>query len=115
VLPFDLAEAPAALVHRGGEAAALWGGAAVDVLVNNGGISSRSPAEDTAVEVDAKVMHVDYLAPVALAKGVLHGMLAQHSGSLVVVSSVQGRLALPFRTSYAGAKHALHGFFEVCA
>ena len=25
---------------------------------------------------------------------------------------MQGRVALPFRTSYAASKHALHGFFE---
>jgi short-subunit dehydrogenase len=57
-------------------------------------------------------MAIDYFAPVALTKGTLPAMLKEQSGQVVVVSSVQGRLALPFRTSYGGAKHALHGYFE---
>lgn len=52
MLPFDLASPPAELLGLGARAAALWGANQVDVLVNNGGISSRSPAEDTALEVD---------------------------------------------------------------
>lgn len=111
VLPFDLCEPAAALLAKGKAAERLWG-APVDVLVNNGGISSRSPAEETSLDVDAKVMAIDYLAPVALAKAVLPSMLARRKGHLVVTTSVQGRLAIPFRTSYAAAKHALHGFFE---
>lgn len=112
VLPFDLAADPEVLLGKGKEAAALWGGDLVDVLVNNGGISSRGACEDTSLGVDAKLIAVDYLAQVAIAKGALGPMLKRRSGHLVVVSSVQGRLAIPFRTSYSGAKHALHGFFE---
>lgn len=119
VLVLDLAADPAVLrAQAAGEAQRLWG-APVDVLVNNGGISSRSPAEETTLEVDSRVMAVNYLGPVALTKGVLPRMLQDQGesgesggGHLVVVSSVQGRLAIPFRTSYAAAKHALHGFFE---
>jgi NAD(P)-dependent dehydrogenase (short-subunit alcohol dehydrogenase family) len=39
------------MLGLGAQAAALWGASKVDVLVNNGGISSRSPAEDTSLEV----------------------------------------------------------------
>lgn len=51
ILPFDLASPPSELLGLGAQAAALWGASKVDVLVNNGGISSRSPAEDTSLEV----------------------------------------------------------------
>jgi len=112
VLVLDLAGEPAALAARAqGRAEQLWA-APIDILVNTGGISSRSPAEDTTLEVDGRVMAVNFGGPVALTKGVLPSMLAQGSGHVVVISSVQGRLAIPFRTSYAAAKHALHGFFE---
>jgi len=30
----------------------------------------------------------------------------------VVISSVQGKLGIPFRSAYAASKHALHGFFD---
>lgn len=76
------------------------------------GPHSRSPAEMTEIDVDKKLMAIDYFAPVALTKSVLPSMLERRKGHLVVTSSVQGRLAIPFRTSYAAAKHALHGYFE---
>ena len=50
-------------------------------------------------QVDARLMAVDFLAPVALTKSVLGGMLKRRAGKVIVVSSVQGRLAIPFRTS----------------
>jgi short-subunit dehydrogenase len=30
----------------------------------------------------------------------------------VAVSSVQGKIGIPFRSAYAASKHALHGFFD---
>lgn len=30
----------------------------------------------------------------------------------MVISSVQGKLGIPFRSAYAASKHALHGFFD---
>ena len=39
-------------------------------------------------------------------------MLARNSGRLVAVSSIAGLVATPYRSSYAAAKHALHGYFE---
>lgn len=41
----------------------------VDILVNNGGISVRSDVMSTAVDVDLKVMVVNYFGSVALTKG----------------------------------------------
>eukprot|EP00656_Telonema_subtile_P018305 TRINITY_DN19878_c0_g1_i1.p1 TRINITY_DN19878_c0_g1~~TRINITY_DN19878_c0_g1_i1.p1 ORF type:complete len:316 (+),score=64.26 TRINITY_DN19878_c0_g1_i1:87-1034(+) len=111
VLAFDLESPCEQLAQHGATAGALYG-RPVDILVNNGGVSSRSPAEHTSVAVDQRLMQINYIAPVALTKAVLPGMLTQQRGQLVVLSSVQGRLALPFRTSYSASKHALHGFFE---
>ena len=33
-------------------------------------------------------------------------------GSIGVVSSVQGKIGIPYRTSYAASKHALQGYFD---
>lgn len=41
----------------------------VDILVNNGGISVRADVMSTAVDVDLKVMVVNYFGSVALTKG----------------------------------------------
>jgi short-subunit dehydrogenase len=111
VVPLDLA-APAASMTEAAAAAAAALGAPIDILILNGGISSRSAAEDTTIDVDELVMRVNFLSSVALCKACLSDMLARRNGRIVVVSSMQGRVALPFRTSYAASKHALHGFFE---
>ena len=41
----------------------------VDVLINNAGVSSRSLALDTTMEVERYVMEVNFFGPVALTKG----------------------------------------------
>eukprot|EP00041_Stephanoeca_diplocostata_P009645 m.150553 g.150553 ORF g.150553 m.150553 type:complete len:167 (-) comp17828_c0_seq3:521-1021(-) len=62
--------------------------------------------------MDIRVMNVNYMAPVVLSKAVLPSMLLQKQGSIAVMSSVQGKLALPFRAPYCASKHAVHGFFD---
>jgi len=83
----------------------------VDVLINNGGVSQRSLVEETDLAIDRRLMEVDYLGTVGLTKAVLPSMLERGEGRIVVVSSLVGKFGTPFRSSYAGAKHALHGFF----
>lgn len=85
---------------------------AVDMLVNNAGISQRGSAVETDLSVDRRIMAVNYFGPVALSKIVLPQMLARGSGHIVVISSVVGKFATPGRTSYSASKHALHGYFN---
>ena len=84
----------------------------VDMLINNGGISQRSPIIETAIDVDKKLMEVDYLGTIGLSKALLPHFVANKKGHYVVVSSLMGKFSSPFRSAYCGAKHALHGFFD---
>lgn len=84
----------------------------VDLLINNGGISQRSPIIETSIDVDKKLMEVDYLGTVALTKALLPHFMNQKSGQFVTVTSLMGKFASPYRSGYCGAKHALHGFFD---
>ncbi|MSU24156.1 MAG: SDR family oxidoreductase [Opitutus sp.] len=109
VVPLDLTRHetfPAAV----GEVLARRG--RIDVLVNNGGVSQRALAADATLEVERALMEVDYFGPVALTKAVLPAMRARHAGRIVVVSSVMGYVGTPGRSTYAAAKHALHGYFD---
>lgn len=109
LLPFDLSEAAnlqlitEAAIHLFGH---------IDILINNGGISQRSLAKDTLVNVDRKIMEVDYFGTVSLTKYLLPHFLKRKGGHFVVVTSVMGIVGTPYRSGYAAAKHALHGFFD---
>ncbi|HYG53216.1 MAG TPA: SDR family oxidoreductase [Flavobacteriales bacterium] len=84
----------------------------IDILVNNGGISQRSNARETALEIDRKIMEVNYFGNIALTKAVLPYMHKQKGGHVVVISSIAGKFGFYLRSAYAASKHALHGFYE---
>lgn len=84
----------------------------IDVLINNAGISYRGVAVDTDISVDIKLMVVNYFGHVALTKAVLPYMIKRKMGHIVAVSSVQGKLAIPYRSCYTASKHATQGFFD---
>lgn len=109
ILPLDLSQG-GTLALMTEAAVQLFG--RVDILINNGGISQRSLAKETTVDVDRKIMEVDYFGAVALTKYLLPHLLKQKSGHIVAVSSVMGMIGTPYRSGYAAAKHALHGFFD---
>jgi dehydrogenase/reductase SDR family protein 7B len=109
VLPLDLSVTDT-LESKAKEALDRFGH--VDILVNNGGISVRAPAKDTKLEVDRKIMEIDYFGHVALTKAVLPSMLERKTGYIVVTTSIAGIISVPLRSAYCAAKHALHGFFE---
>lgn len=84
----------------------------IDVLFNNAGISQRGSVLETDMAVYQKIMNLNFFGVVALTKAVLPFMQQQKSGSIVVTSSISGKLATPMRSGYCASKHALHGFFD---
>ncbi len=84
----------------------------IDLLINNGGISQRSLVEETPLDVDRKLMEVNFFGTVALTKAVLPYMLKVGYGQIAVVTSVVGKFGFPLRSAYSASKHALQGFFD---
>ena len=84
----------------------------IDILINNGGISQRSFVKDTSLDVDRRIMEVNYFGAIALTKFLLPHFLKQKGGHFVVVSSLTGKFGTPYRSGYAASKHALHGFYD---
>ena len=84
----------------------------IDLLVLNGGMSSRSSFLDTNITVDQLLMNVNYLSGAAISKGIVPSMVSRKSGAIVWISSVQGKIGTPFRTSYAASKFAVQGYCE---
>ena len=52
----------------------------IDILINNAGISQRSKAIDTSIEVDRKIMELDHFSKVAMTKALLPSFIARKSG-----------------------------------
>jgi short-subunit dehydrogenase len=110
ILPFDLSDFDNAKNHVE-KAIAAFG--KIDILVNNGGVSQRSLIAETEFEVDKKLIEVDYLGTVALTKALLPHFIKNNKGHFVTITSLMGKFGSPYRSGYCGAKHALHGFFDV--
>uniref|UniRef100_A0A8C8E0U0 Dehydrogenase/reductase SDR family member 7B n=1 Tax=Oryzias sinensis TaxID=183150 RepID=A0A8C8E0U0_9TELE len=84
----------------------------VDVLINNAGISYRGNILDTHISVQREVMETNYFGPISLTQALLPSMVHRRSGHIVVISSVQGKIAIPSRSAYAASKHATQAFFD---
>lgn len=84
----------------------------IDVLINNAGQSYRGRVEDTSLDVDIRLMTVNYLGHVAITKAVLPYMIKEGGGHIIGVSSIQGKISIPYRSAYSASKHAFQAFFD---
>ncbi|WP_373398471.1 SDR family oxidoreductase [Algoriphagus halophilus] len=109
VLPLDL-ENLSELPEKVQKALSYFG--RVDILVNNAGIAVRDFVRNTALEIDQKLMNINYLGPITLSKLLLPQFKEQGHGQIVVISSLSGKYGVPKLAAYAAPKHALHGFYE---
>ena len=85
---------------------------AIDILINNGGISQRSLASETRLEVFEEIMAVNYFGNISLSLAVLPSMRSRKSGTIATISSVAGKFGTPYRSGYSASKFALSGFYE---
>ncbi len=109
VLPLDL-EKPLTLKLSTEAAIQIFGH--IDILINNGGIGQRSLVVETPVEVDRRIMEINYFGPIALTKNLLPHFIKRKQGHFVNISSLTGKFGTPYRSGYAASKHALHGLFD---
>ncbi|MCH2213629.1 MAG: SDR family NAD(P)-dependent oxidoreductase [Flavobacteriales bacterium] len=83
-----------------------------DLVFHAGGISQRSYANETSIEVDRRIMEVNYFGTIQLTKELLPRMIANGGGHFAIVTSLVGLFGYGVRSAYSASKHALHGFFE---
>ncbi|MGE8359346.1 SDR family NAD(P)-dependent oxidoreductase [Pseudomonas sp.] len=84
----------------------------LDLLINNAGITHRSPTCRTSPAVFRQVMAVDYQAPLELTLSALP-LLRQRRGQIVTIGSMAGWMPVLGRAGYCAAKAALSQGFEV--
>ncbi|XP_070082758.1 dehydrogenase/reductase SDR family member 7B isoform X18 [Equus przewalskii] len=100
---FDLTD-PGTIVAATAEILQCFGH--VDVLINNAGVSYRGAIVDTTMDVDKRVMETNYFGPIALTKALLPSMIQRRQGHVVAISSIQGKISLPFRSAFMDEKTA---------
>lgn len=85
---------------------------AVDVLVNNAGVITVGPVENQTVEDFHDVMESNFFSGVHCTLAVLPQMLARGRGSIVNITSIGGKVAVPHMLPYTASKFAAVGFSE---
>ncbi|GGC63080.1 SDR family oxidoreductase [Hoyosella rhizosphaerae] len=76
-------------------------------LVNNAGLAQPGAIEDVTGDLARRQMEVNVLAPAQLMRLVLPAMRERGDGRIINISSMSGRVALPFLGWYAASKYAL--------
>ena len=84
----------------------------VDCLVHCAGILMLGACEETTLEEYSKVMNTDFFGMVRMNQAVLPLMRAQGKGKIIMFSSINGLLGIPFQSAYTAAKHAVEGYAE---
>lgn len=76
----------------------------IDAVVHAAGVAAYGRTEDVPVEVFDAVVRTNLLGSVNVARHVVPVLRAQHRGSLVLVGSVIGHMAVPSMSSYVLSK-----------
>ena len=110
VIPTDVTqqEQVQALIQK---VLAQWG--RVDILISNAGEYIRAPITELDIADLQRSLDVNFFGGVYCTRAVLPPMLAQKSGHIVFVTSMDGKIGLPPDAPYVSAKFALTGFCEV--
>jgi NAD(P)-dependent dehydrogenase (short-subunit alcohol dehydrogenase family) len=100
-----------ASVDRG--AAAILGAAGrVDILINNAGNSYAGLTETFTPEAIERQYATNVIGPMRVSRAFLPGMRERKSGLVLFVSSLVGRVVVPFMGVYASSKWALEALAE---
>jgi NAD(P)-dependent dehydrogenase (short-subunit alcohol dehydrogenase family) len=84
----------------------------IDVLVNNAGVVSGGRLDEISKEDVARMTGVNVWAPIRLAQLVLPHMRERKAGTIVNISSIAGRMGVPYYATYCATKFAMRGFSE---
>jgi NAD(P)-dependent dehydrogenase (short-subunit alcohol dehydrogenase family) len=84
----------------------------IDILVNNAGVISVGPVESQTIENFRSVMDTNFFSGVHCSMTVLPQMLGRGDGTIVNISSVGGKVAVPHLLPYTASKFAVTGFSQ---
>jgi NAD(P)-dependent dehydrogenase (short-subunit alcohol dehydrogenase family) len=84
----------------------------IDALVNNAGYAQAGPMEELSMEEVRRQFETNTFGALRMAQLVLPTMRAQGAGRIVNVSTMGGRVVIPFIGSYNASKFALEAMSD---
>ncbi len=79
----------------------------IDALVNNAGYAQYGAVEEVTPEEWRAVFDVNFFGLLDVTRAVIPSMRAAGRGTIVLMSSLGGRVSVPFASPYCASKHAL--------
>ena len=83
-----------------------------DALVQCAGMLVLGSCEETETEEFRRVMDTNLLGMVRMNREVLPVMREKGGGKIVLFSSINGLMGIPFQGAYTASKHAIEGYAE---
>jgi NAD(P)-dependent dehydrogenase (short-subunit alcohol dehydrogenase family) len=87
----------------------------IDVLVNNAGVAPLTVVEETPFEVFQQAMETNFFGTLRCIQAVLPQMRQRRSGLIINISSMTGKLFVPFFSAYGATKAAVEALSESLA
>lgn len=84
----------------------------VSAVVQCAGMLVLGSCEETSLEEYTRVMNTNFLGMVRINRQVLPIMRAQKEGKIILFSSINGLMGIPFQNAYTASKHAIEGYAE---
>jgi NAD(P)-dependent dehydrogenase (short-subunit alcohol dehydrogenase family) len=109
VLPLDVTDADSV---SGAVSEVLRSAGRIDALVNSAGYGQYGAIEDVSPELWRRQFDVNFFGTLQTIQSVLPAMREARGGTIVNVSSVAGKIAIPFSAPYCASKHALEALSD---
>lgn len=84
----------------------------VDAVVHCAGIICLGPCEETTPDEYRSILETNFLGMVRMNQAALPHMRRQGNGCIIMFSSINGLLGIPFQSAYTASKHAVEGYAE---
>jgi NAD(P)-dependent dehydrogenase (short-subunit alcohol dehydrogenase family) len=84
----------------------------IDVLVNNAGVTTGGRLDEVGKDDIDRIVGVNIWAPLRLTQLVVPHMRERKSGAIVNLSSMAGRMGMPYLAAYSASKFAMRGMSE---
>jgi NAD(P)-dependent dehydrogenase (short-subunit alcohol dehydrogenase family) len=84
----------------------------IDAVINNAGIGIAGAIEDTTAAEAQSQFETNFFGTHRVCRAVLPHLREQHAGVIINMSSLAGRIPLPFQAFYSATKFAIEAYTE---